>query len=272
MTEHAGIGHGACFLLITSGSFLAISGSMLSELIFTLLAMIAIESVLGLGEEHSRPGAIFWLCASLACLQRFLGITLILLGFLVAIMRPGEGKPRSWADLRFRALGAALPAFLALLPLLAWLVRNCMVAGTAVGTRSPSTDSLFFYLGCTLESLAAPVLPSSTPDLMLVIFGALVIVPACFKSLFGWRSDPPGTATEVQVIGLFVVIYTTTLYLLAITISFDDISPRFMFPVAPFLVALTVHALEKSATGKAGSSPYLRRWLAWGLLGLLVLL
>ena len=119
--------------VLLSTSTFAISVNVASDPIFivlTLCFLILFDRYARDGDRGSYAGLI--VVCGLACLQRYIGATLILTGTL-GMVYARWSRPK-------RGLGeAAVFAGLSAGPLGAWIVRNYLVSGTFIGVRDPET-------------------------------------------------------------------------------------------------------------------------------------
>src|SRR3990170_3758619 len=112
-----------------------VSASLLNALAFGVIVLAL--SFLILFDRYARDGdrasyvGLIAVCG-LACLQRYIGATLILVGS-VGIVYARWSRPR-------QGMGeAAVFAGLSVAPLGVWIVRNYLVSGTFLGVRDPET-------------------------------------------------------------------------------------------------------------------------------------
>lgn len=122
----------AAAVLLSSGIF-AVSVNIGSDplfIVFMLSFFMLFERYSRLSDRPSFAGMV-GLCA-LACIQRYIGATIILAGSVGVLYIHRKDLRRGWFE-------AATFVGLSALPLLLWMARNYNVSGTPLGVRDPST-------------------------------------------------------------------------------------------------------------------------------------
>jgi 4-amino-4-deoxy-L-arabinose transferase-like glycosyltransferase len=199
--------------------------------------------------------------AALACLQRYLGVTLVAtLAFALLIDK--DGGP--WVARLRRALGFAGACAL---PVLAWCVRNRMLEHTWTGGRDPSQYAFADNVSDGFRAASAWAAPSELIGGDPRVAGAI----ACVVTIAGLvvaarqvRSRP--SAAVVRVLWIFPCVYAAVLIALTTRWMVDRIDGRFMLPAFPFCVAtalLAVHAVH------AATERWLPRWAGRAALALI---
>ncbi len=188
-----------------------------SEPLFLLLAILSLRSQERLLEE---PGAKTLLIASgftaLACLTRYLGVTLVISGALVLI-----ASRRRLVGLAYAALSAV--------PLGLWLLRNRLVTGTLAESRTASGRGLPELIREAATTVGGWLVPLGALRiaalLILIAAGAILAFRADFS-----RSDRPYVA--------FGAVYLFLLIALARLVAFDPLTTRLMVPLVIPLAVL----------------------------------
>ncbi len=202
----------------------------------------------GLARERGLPWelVVAGLFAAAAMLTRYIGFTLIgatALGlWLVTLHRPPR---RFWRDLALYTVPAVLPN-------LAWLLRNRHLTGYFFGEERP--DAWFTWdriLGDTVRTMAvdwiAPVWRSDIPGTALLAVlgaaGAVILLAVAAARLRHLRF--PSTAAGsgfVFLLWIYAVAFVLAMIMLSRRVGFDPINTRYLAPVYPVLLVLAVTA------------------------------
>ena len=126
-------------------------------ILFTLLALIGLESFRNRKDAAMPPLLLAAGCAALAALTRYVGVVGILVGVLLVLLR--RDLPAA-ARLKFAAIYGAIPS----VPLALVLARNWSVSGTLAGSRIVSGQSVFDGLGQTGDIFRAWLFVSTDPE------------------------------------------------------------------------------------------------------------
>jgi hypothetical protein len=202
-----------------SPAVVSVHGYAWSEPLFLFLAVLSLKAQEKLLET---PGGRTLVTAAaltgLACLTRYLGVTLAVSGALALAARR-------------RPLHAFSYAGLSVVPLSLWLLRNWTLTGSLAGKRAASgreLPDLIREVSGTLGGWLVPV------DGLTLRIAALLVAAA----ILGWvlfaggierseRSDLPWLA--------FAGVYLVTVTTLASAFSFDPLSTRLLAPIVPAL-------------------------------------
>ncbi len=199
----------AAAALLSSGIF-SVSVNIGSDslfIVFVLSFLLLFEKYSRLSDRASLAGMVV-LCG-LVCLQRYIGATLILTGFVgILYLRRME--------LRRGLIEAATFAGLSTLPLLFWIVRNYSVSGTLLGVRNPSTwrpdqniqDITFKGLRWFI-----PYQLSSQPFFWL----AIVVATLAVLLVYLRHREPVHTDSAPRPITLVLIAFSV-IYLLAVIV------------------------------------------------------
>ncbi|MDP6381144.1 MAG: glycosyltransferase family 39 protein, partial [Phycisphaerae bacterium] len=168
----------ACILF--SMPLVRYSGMVLTEAIFALLVLAFLWSI---GRWMAQPALKLLLLAAalaaLACMTRYIGVTVILTGTILIVLNRRVGFGRRMAS-------AAAFCGIAMLPLAGWLARNWLLTGTLAGERFPSSLSLLENVSMAGASVldfffSTPrVLPAPLGVTIFGLFAAVLFAPALF--------------------------------------------------------------------------------------------
>jgi len=236
-----------------------------SEAPFIALTVAAL-AVAGRYLEAPRAGplAAFGLLAGLAFLTRYAGAPLVLLGGLLVLARPGPWGRRLGHAAAFGALGG--------LPVLAWLGRNQLVAGTLFGSREAATGGLADAVGRTGRVVGmwfwpfpgAPGLPAVSVAAGLA---ALCLVLAALwrgragAAREGTKAGGQGAAAWAPALPWagFALVYAV--FIVAAKSRIGEMEGRYLFPLVAPLYLLGVFAADRAL---ARAALGLSRPRAWG--------
>ena len=235
----------ACVLF--SVELLTISVLAWSESLFTLLAILFVICLSRFLNE--KRSVLFWVLsflAALACLERYLGITLIATGFAVMVS-PLMKIPLS-QKLKYAIAFTAISAT----PLAIWLLRNYAVASTFIGDRDPSMYTFQQNVLFVLNSLSKIFLPEIIPlplRVTIVGFGASILLAAIFFSLrFESKRAAGARLRQVWPVVLVGFIYISLLIVSASASFTERIdSARFIAPIYVFVVLLAFIGVESAS-------------------------
>ena len=168
---------GTAFLLV-SVIFLRVSIMAWSEPLFVLLT-IAFFFYLSkfLKEQRFKFLILIGILAGVACLQRYIGFTLIFTGIISIFFFTHSGA-------RHQTLkSASFFGFVSSIPLAIWLGRNYALTSTISGVRPPSTTGFFQNAAETLKSVSFWLLPTDYATTTLVQDPALASIVVTNSSL-----------------------------------------------------------------------------------------
>lgn len=232
----------------------------MSEMLFILFVVLAL-SWLDRHREDGRLASLLWAAAftSLACLTRYIGVTLIITAGLLLLFQ-GYGWREGWriADFRRKVRRMGVFSVVALLPIGLWLLRNYLLPEPLLGRREASDApgaALLTNLGDTAAGLLSwwvpgvPLTLNGGPLLLagagLAAFAGLIII--LITRQYPYRTGeaaggltPRPAASLFIVPGLFILVYLAWL-IGAVTLegSITRIYVGYRF-LAPVYVPLTV--------------------------------
>ena len=237
-------------------------------ILFTLLALLAAEWFL----NTERRSALLWaaLFTALACLTRYLGVTLVVAIVLLLALQAG-------VPLRQRAQRIALYAILALAPLGLWMLRNYLLLGTLTGRRSYDVLTFSESLGQSLGVLSdwtvwgllvSGVSPSwlSTALNFLPAAGLLLLAAALIYGLIAAGRGGPARPDwrPLYVFGLFALVYLILFNVVAYRATFVTIGDRYILPAWLPLLLTALIALDRFRQYiREQGTDESRRILAW---------
>jgi hypothetical protein len=201
-------GYGAALVAAVSFPLWFVSAHLWSDAPFLFLALLG---VLALDARRWRAAAAL---AALACLMRYLGVTLVAAGVL-------------WLASQRRWRRALWYAGLSLAPLALWLGRNALLTGTATGLREPPGYTAAANISAFVHSAIDPLLPWSWP-------GPIKLVLTVFAGAFGWLAldrRQPGPLT------LFVALYSLAVIIVSSIWGSDPLDIRLALPLSIALIA-----------------------------------
>lgn len=225
---------GVLFVLL-SAPLLEVAVMAWAEPLFILLAL---AFLLGLGSylaSHDRSLLLLIsLAAALACLTRYIGVTLVLTG-VAAILFLTNAKPS------VKITHSLLFAIVSILPLLLWVIHNYVLTTTFFGPRTPSRFALGQNLDLTVRVLLSWFIPwqVSAPLPGLIVLGVLAVGIVTILAKNRWRT-PEVAWCMLAPTGLFVISYLGFLIVSSTVIAFDKIDNRLVSPVYVPMVLLVL--------------------------------
>ncbi|MGA1848872.1 MAG: glycosyltransferase family 39 protein [Thermoplasmatota archaeon] len=234
----------AMTLVILSRPLYVSSIYLMSELPFNVLAALSLLSLLLYLEKERRK--YFWYLVaftSLACLTRYVGITLIFTGVVVLFF---HGKEKKFIK---RLRDPFLYGALSPLPTVAFLVRNYIRTGTLIGDRFPSETGILENVYRTGYHLIHWFIPRWLPPAVWVPLGfvlALVFIVLFGNLLYSIRRRKENRKVMI-IFGYFSIFYMAYLLVSASRVAFDPLNDRFFSPVfVPMIIILMLSLSELS--------------------------
>ena len=214
-----------------SPDLLRLSSSGLSEPTFILLTLVFLLGVNTYQRTNATSSVVLIsVVAGLACLTRYIGVTLILTGALVILLqRRSESRTKLLHLLLFGVIATA--------PLAVWAARNFLLAGAPLGSRPTSRYSLSYNLYYALVFGLNWFFPVYFIGVTLKSRGALAVFAAISGYLAGtylkpkeiWRLSRRAVY-NLEFIPLFLVIYVSFLVISSTITAFHGIHYRLMSP------------------------------------------
>lgn len=199
-----------------------------SENLFILLIIIFLFYLDNyLNKKKFYALIIISITAGLAYLTRYIGIVLLLTGFIVIILHP-------WDKLKKRLVSAIIFSLIAVLPVILMVVRNYLLNGLPMGVRSIGQTTLFQNLILLFNTIISwSYFPPKSISGRIIILLALITILILFsrfinKDSFRKIKDRIILSFPIFafiIIYLVFILYSTTKYLL------DPIGVRFLSPI-----------------------------------------
>ncbi|NMB96297.1 MAG: hypothetical protein GYA02_06760 [Clostridiaceae bacterium] len=210
-----------------------------------------------LSKKYLVMASIF---AALACLTRYVGITLIITGVFVLLLLQKK-------KIINRLLETILFGVISSIPILMWIIRNYVLTGTLMGDRVPSQKSLVENINLFFDTITLWIAPVYSRNLSYLILGiltflAIIIIIACNFNILSKCSaedntnsinnksvvnsvDAKDNVNKITILFAFIVIYSAYMIFSATVISIDSINNRLLSPIYPALVLLIILTIEK---------------------------
>lgn len=211
-----------------------------SFILFISLSLIWTDRFL----HHGRQGALGWaaIFAALACLTRYVGVSLILVVLPLVMLRPG-------ALLRDRMRQGATYAIVALFPICLWMLRNVLIEGRPTGRRTGPRYTFIETLDTILSDVARGALswdlwnPSEAVRLVaLPLAGIAVLIPVTVAGYAFVRSLRKGATSRdrcgwisLAVFGGYALVHILSIMIAA---SVSYVMPRGGRMLAPAYIPL----------------------------------
>ena len=198
-------------MILFSGPLLSVCNYAWTEPLFILLAIVSFLYLAQfLRNEQWSSLVLFSCCAALACLARYIGVTVVLAGCtaILIFMRQGSFLKR----LKYAVFSAGL----ALAPLAAWCIRNYTINSTLTGGRNPGDLPVIWNVWLCLKTIAEwfipDILPPSLtkPAVLMNIVSGMVILLMFFRLKAANKSRP--SAKYLLAAYGFIAIYLLFLF------------------------------------------------------------
>jgi hypothetical protein len=216
------------------------SSSLMSEISFNFFTILSLGCLYYyLIEKKKRFLHLSILFTSIACLSRFIGITIIITGVLLLFLLNRESfKKKASEILLFGSLSS--------LPTVIFLIRNYSLTGTLIGDRFGSERGFIENLIITYTKISEWYIPSQLPAMvwvpisLLFTFTVIFLIISTLKKVF--RKDERKSKIIVTMVS-FSVIYILYLLTSASNVGFTKLTHRFLSPVyIPLVISILVSA------------------------------
>lgn len=179
--------------------------------------------------------------AALACLTRYIGVTVILTGFVLLLFGQNKTFVRKLRN-------ATMFGLISVLPITAWVVRNYMVSSTLIGERGLSPYTLAQNLNSVLDIMSVWVLfsriPSSSRILIITLFFISMVGILAIVIRRNRNRERSVNLSQIVPVLCFLLIYTSYLVVSATIVAFDKIEDRLLSPVYVLLMLLILFAID----------------------------
>jgi hypothetical protein len=221
----------------------------------TLFVLFTLAAYLQLGKYLEKRALRCLISAgvfsALACLDRYMGVTLVITAALFLFFRKNSGFLKRVAD-------TAVYGLISSVPVLIWTARNYIVSGTFVGVRIPSEYPLKLNVLRTAQSIYAWIKPESMlqiemDDRLLVlaqvfavilpVVSILALLYLICKEIVRRQGLLGAKSFYIFFNAAFIAIYIVYLVMSATTVAFEPINSRYLVPVfipAVFIVAISM--------------------------------
>ena len=236
----------ACLAVILAIPLTRAASYAMSEtpfILFTTLSLIWIDKFVLDGKRTDLVWAGVF--TALACLTRYLGVTVLVAAMPLLLFRPGVA-------LLDRVKQCAAYALISLIPIGLWMLRNTLLSGAPTGPKPPSNDTLPEILSATLADLSRWALfwlPSDAVRIAASALTAMVLLAlavAILRVFFRWRQGGASQQwSSFCLFGGFALMYLGVL-LVAQTVTFGEpAGGRYLYPMYIPLLFAGVFALDK---------------------------
>ena len=235
----------ACLAIVLSIPLTRSASYAMSEttfILFATLSLIRIDGFLLGGKRTDLVWAAVF--AALACLTRYIGLTVIAAALPLLLLRPGVA-------LSHRVKHSAAYVLISLVPIGLWMVRNTLLSGGPTGPKPPSNDTLPEILSATLADLSRWVLIWLPSDAVRVAASALAAVvllalaAAVWRAFFRWRQSSSGQWGSFCLFGGFALLYLVVLVAAQTITLGEPAGGRYLYPMYIPLLFAGVFALDR---------------------------
>lgn len=216
------------------------SSTLMSEISFNFFAILSLGSLyFYLKDQHKRFFFSSIIFTSIACLSRFIGITIIITAvILLLFLNRGNLKKKAGEILLFGTLSP--------LPTVIFLIRNYSLTGTLVGDRFGSERGFLENSMISYNKISHWYIPSQLPAMIWVplsIFFTLIAISLIIYALVKVIGKDEGDREILITMISFSVIYLLYLIISATNIGFTKLTYRFLSPVyIPLVISIIVSA------------------------------
>lgn len=224
--------------LMLSPALLDIYTMLWSETLFIALSLLFIILTAWYFKKPSIPPLItIAVCAGLACVTRYAGVTFILTGcFLIFFHLPLRIKKRLTHSIVFGLVSSSF--------FIANLIRNACITGTFTGNREKSVTSFFtnlYYYGKVLYYWL-PFMKNS--EGLVTVFAVVFLVISI--AIMVWRIRTNYNHESYQNIAMaFGIIYILFIVITASISRYETINNRLLVPAYAPLLLVAVYAFGR---------------------------
>jgi len=201
--------------------------------------------------SQQRKSSLFFLSffAMLACLQRYMGITLILSGIIsLLFICPGKNIVQR---VRYVLVFVAISGT----PITLWMIRNFVHTKTLTGGHIPAMNSLVKNIYDAFNIIMRWFWPGGILPFLLV---SAILVFMYFEIIKNDR-----VSRKILSVAVFMVIYFLSLIAYASILKLDDLSDRLLSPLVVFLFLFIFIGLDKISKNKIKSRVFIFIFILW---------
>ena len=192
---------------------------------------------------------LFSASAALACLTRYVGVTLILSGALIILLFLKD-------NIKIKFLHLLIFGFISAVPLGIWTVRNHIYTGTFFGPRASSKFSLLDNLRFTVNAIYSWIVPDKILEYGYTSMGITATAIAVFVAAiicfvrYASNENRLELKAALRLLGppiIFTGIYTGFLIISSTTTAYDNINFRLLSPVYVPVVLIVLSFAQQLA-------------------------
>jgi len=231
-------------LILFSIPLLKVSVMAWTEPLFILLAILFIIYLFKfLNQKQSFVLVTLSVITAFSCLQRYIGITLVLTGLLSFIfLLPRESFIQKLKYITIFCVISITPYFI-------WLTHNYVFTNRIFGARFPSDINLWRNIYFSLDVITTWFVPGEVPFLIRAlsfIIGVSTIAGSVLLVHLKYKQQAHNVLIKILPACFFVLAYSTCLIILATITDMDQINDRLLSPVYVFIVLLALVGIEYS--------------------------
>lgn len=223
-------------------------------ILFTLLFMISLDNYINKCALRFLIGASIF--AALACLTRYIGVTVIITGCILLLIQ-GKKFINKFVEIVIFGLISAIPTT-------AWIIRNYLVFNTLAGERTPAKCTFDQNITTAFEIIASWFAPFYSRLALYIILGLCAIMSIIIIMVKLSKDIKQGQgakeskfeAYRILIPFIFSLIYISYLLIFASTVAFDSINNRLLAPAyVPIIMTMffTFNEILTYSNGKIRS-------------------
>lgn len=230
------------FGVLLSVPVLIVSNYVWSEPIFILFSFLSLY-ILGkyLASQKSKLLFLSAIFVALACLTRYIGITIVFTGLLLLLFRRNK-------NFFSRLIDSTIFGFISILPITAWIVRNYMISSTLTGERFPSSFTLPQIFNSTFDIISQWLLFTKMPSMLriLIVCFLLISLIVILVAIKRRNKNCSKNTHLLQILPLFafLLVYISFLFVCGLTTNISEINNRIMSPIYVPLILLLIFSID----------------------------
>jgi hypothetical protein len=230
--------------ILLSPVLLRISIKVWSEPLFTLFAVLFVFFLARfINEKRMTFLLIITILAGLATLQRYIGVTLILAGWVSIAFAMRK------VDLQARVRYLILFGLFSVIPIGVWIGRNYALTSTLTGGRNNAYHTIPSSVNYTAETLVSWLIPYSVPFAAALVIG--LVSWLALISIVVWVQLKHEKKLNFRLAKLWPVVSFLLIYLFVLILIsprvFDRVEFRLLSPLYIVFILLWLIALEAAA-------------------------